>query len=518
MRDLRMAWAVVATLFALGLVVRSVEPLGLDQGFFACIAQAIHRGALPYRDIWDSKPPGAFYAYAATFALPGPLPMRLWIVEGVVLFTAAVMAAWMAARWWGRAAAPVAAASIVLGMWAPELGGYWARGQAEELMAIPMLVAAFCAHRAREDDRWAFASGLAIGACATLKVPAMVVGAGFVLGLFLRTTTRLAARRSALLVLGALVFPALVVGYFAAHHALGDLVDGAIRYNLGYASLSPHPDLVREAIATPIRALPALAVLAATWFVRAPAERRDEVRWLGTWLAAAFVVVLSQRQLAGYHFLVIVPPLALAAAAAVPILVDGFAAADGVERAIARGASIVAALLFGWMLLTTVRAYAEDAAYLAGRIDRPTYLARFQTGSAPASVQEQLARHLRRDARDDDALLVWGFAPGLYAETGLRPATRFPFHKLMLVDVPLSRSLPGLELRRRDLIARVEGERPRFIVVGTHDQSQYEPTDSLAELGAFPELARIVAADYTLDAKIGPFLAYRRTSAPEGPR
>ena len=57
----QIAFAGALTILALAVlamhVVRLPEPLGIDQGLFACFARWVPRGWLPYRDIFDSKPP-----------------------------------------------------------------------------------------------------------------------------------------------------------------------------------------------------------------------------------------------------------------------------------------------------------------------------------------------------------------------------------------------------------------------------------------------------------------------------
>src|ERR1043166_2581740 len=43
-------------------------PFGRDQGVFAYAGRVILRGGWPYRDVWDLKPPGIYYTYAAMLA------------------------------------------------------------------------------------------------------------------------------------------------------------------------------------------------------------------------------------------------------------------------------------------------------------------------------------------------------------------------------------------------------------------------------------------------------------------
>jgi hypothetical protein len=62
----------LALLAVVGLAVKAPEfvtPMGQDQGLYNAVAQQIVHGAVPYRDAWDPKPPGVFYAHAAVLSV-----------------------------------------------------------------------------------------------------------------------------------------------------------------------------------------------------------------------------------------------------------------------------------------------------------------------------------------------------------------------------------------------------------------------------------------------------------------
>ena len=89
-----------------------------------------------------------------------------------------------------------------------------------------------------------------------------------------------------------------------------------------------------------------------------------------------------------------------------------------------------------------------------------------------------------------ETILVWGFAPAVYALAGLPPATPYAFHQTLLVDgSALSQRWPSASTRRAALLERLQGEPPRFAVVVNGDRSALEPRDSRAELADFPALA-----------------------------
>ena len=59
----------IPALAALLLLPSLFYPFARDQGVFAYAGQVILRGGWPYRDVWDLKPPGVYFSYAAMLAL-----------------------------------------------------------------------------------------------------------------------------------------------------------------------------------------------------------------------------------------------------------------------------------------------------------------------------------------------------------------------------------------------------------------------------------------------------------------
>ena len=107
-------------------------------------------------------------------------------------------------------------------------------------------------------------------------------------------------------------------------------------------------------------------------------------------------------------------------------------------------------------------------------------------------------------------MFVWGLSPGIYALADRHPTTRYPFHKLLYTEAPLSRMIPGLEARRAELLARLDRDPPLFVLVGRNDGNAFDPLDSYRSLQRFTALDDRVRRDYALTNQIGRFLVYRR--------
>ena len=67
----------MAVLAALALLAATtfMTPVSNDAGAYLAVADAILAGKLPYRDLFDHKPPGIYYLFAAVLAAPNA---RCW--------------------------------------------------------------------------------------------------------------------------------------------------------------------------------------------------------------------------------------------------------------------------------------------------------------------------------------------------------------------------------------------------------------------------------------------------------
>ncbi len=232
---------------------------------------------------------------------------------------------------------------------------------------------------------------------------------------------------------------------------------------------------------------------------------------------------ILQRQLAGYQYMLAVPGLAFAGSFGVVDTARSLCDAPwrrGLGWHLCSAAALVAlATLLVRDAATWWRAYSPDLSHLEGRLARSDYLHAIQVGRYSTTDEEQAASWLREHTAPADGILVWGLSPGEYALADRHPVTRFPFHKILLTDAPLSRMWPGLSQRREAFMAQIEREQPAYILVGRGDQNGFEPLDSQTSLMRFRELRQFVQGGYETETTIGHFVVLRRlqpsTSLPQ---
>ena len=307
----------IVACFAIGLgwlaLVRSVEPLALDQGLFACFGRFVPRGMLPYRDLFDSKPPLFLYLHVLAGRFGSEPATALWRFETLWLAATAAVA-FVLARRWGRWAGLGAAALVWLALWSPSWGGYWSRAQAEELLAMPMMGAIAAALAARREARAALGAGALVGMVGLIKVPGMAVGAACLCAWYESGL----ARRAALMIAGLALPWALAFLWFGLHHSVGAFWESVFVYQGHWAAFiaPPWSRVVGDFVRTLFVEAPGLLALAVAGVVVSWRRDRAEALCLGVWIVATAIAVMLQRQLAEYHYLLVVPALAIAAARA----------------------------------------------------------------------------------------------------------------------------------------------------------------------------------------------------------
>ena len=498
--------------YAFAVWVRAVEPLGLDQGLFALFGRLVPEGWLPYRDLWDSKPPLVLYTYPLAFALFGERVAALWWFEGAWLGLTALGAGVMASRLWGRWAGIAAAFFLVAGMWAPGWGGYWARAQAELFLALPLLGAAWFAWLGRERADAPFWCGVLTGIASLYKVPAAFLLAAWP-GVWVGSPKDGPWwKKLGGMLLGAVAPWLVVVLYFKLRGGLAEMLAAVFTYNTVYADMIARgtslPAAALGALSELVRSIPALTIAGAIGLVELVVRRRAEALWLIPWVVATLVALVLQRQLAGYHFLLVVPGLALAAAYG--IVTVGLAIRNGGgARILGLGALVV---LLGLALPQVGRwqtAYGPDLELRRGRLSPDAYLARFDSGG-PFSPAAELAaaRIVDGASASRQRLLVWGLSPGIYFHAERTPATPFAFHHVLLTDSPLSAHFGDLSARRARLIEDLRKDPPGVILVGTRDANGFEPEDSYTQMIRFPELRQLVERSYAEGPPVGRFRVY----------
>ncbi len=532
---------VIVTLLALPLLT---YPLGRDQGEFATIGRGLLDGRVPYRDLWNPKPPAVFYVYALAMQLFGRTAAALRLIDLLIV----PLICW--ALWWlGRRLA-----SGRTGLWGALIfpvfyfsETFWTLTQNDGIVLLPMVLAMVCAvHSANGNAGSAVGEGLkpslvnsglfaflagALGAYVIwYKYPfALFTALLPVVYYFTRKPAVGAKRRFAptrhdlyLVICFSAGMALILIGgvlYLMSIGAWDELVLSAkvtsqytaLTFNLNDFGGLLLPALGYRWAQWGLLALLALLGLIAGWRGRG---------WLVTllWLLAGLGMMLAQAKAYDYHWLPMLPPLALLAGMGIEgilakwfpaqpaSLVGGFSPFLRIRGKGAGGIGVVLAILL--LAILAFNTWGQAWPYLSGAEDQNAYYSRFVAGEFRADESQQVAAALRERVVPGDSLFIWGFRPEIYYLSGLNPATRFIF------QFPLVGSWYPPQWRE-EAVETLWAAMPPYALVLQIDYMPWvtgSKDDSNTLLQSYTEMNNWLIANYERETQIGNFFLWRRKS------
>ena len=491
------------------------QPPGADQALYAYVGQRLLHGDVPYRDAWDQKPPAIHAAYAAMLAV---WPHPSVVAAADLAITA--LTAWLlgAIAWsWGQGGARLVTAALYLLLANPaftRVGGVRIRAQCETF--IGLLVAASLAIVARRlstgrpggvTRRDAALAGACIGLAALFKYNAAVYALPLGVALAVAAWDRTRPLASSLsrfggsvawAAMGAALPVTLVIAGFAAAGALDDLYLATITYNLRYSgeTYAGAGHLLAYLLTFPVghARVDSLWMLggAGTAVLIVAARKRPELAVPAAWVVAACaaIAINGSRGLPQY-FVQAWPPLALSAGLAAGLVWPRLPAWGRMALVAAVVAAVPRVTQFDKMLAVTL----VDARRLAGQIDEQAYLARFGRADSgdkySALAVHDLARLLVQRTGPDDPVLVFGFSPGAYVQSGRRSSTRFFWSRPVIIGFESER--PGYGVG--GLLEDLDAAPPQLVALQARDWDPDGP-NSLDFFLAEPRLRAWLTSRY----------------------
>ena len=470
MRVGRVAVALVAAIAVAVLVPN--HPSGRvpaeDAGVFFYTAQRLLEGGMPYRDVWDHKPPGVYFVSALGLALGGTV--GVWLVQIAFLVAAAAVGHRVLSREFGPAPALVGSVAWLVAV--PRLFLEYGQAQFAEFFALPLQFGALLLYAPSLAIRRAVAIGL-LGGLAVLLKPTLA-GLWIAMVVVLLVTRRSAAPRPiAAIAAGGIVPVALVGAWALVRGALPDMVDQVLVYNSVYSSYSSAAERI-GAIAIGLRlTLPSgLALIAVASWIYLVAARR----WAPPLLAVALVAFPLELALSalgrGYHyyFLPWLPAMA--------VLVS-CAASELLSRVPVRAARLV--------LTVAVVLMCAQPALLVARLATLNDDGRIRAAAAYVAANTQ----------PGDTVLVWGSSTEILYLSGRRAPTRYVYQY-----GPLATRGYATVARVDELLADLERARPVMIIDGSAGGFVTPPLDAAGlrayvspdpQYAPLPELERVVS-------------------------
>lgn len=261
---------IVLTVFALANAMPSLQQIpDTDSAIFQYFGQRMREGQLPYRDIYDHKPPSIFYLEYLGLSLGGGSRWGIWALEVIAVGSAALLAYAALRRFIGSFAAWIASAGFLA-----NLTFVFEGGNLTEEYALPFQFAAIYLFLDMETRRRVglrpFLIGVALACASTLKQPL----AGPVIAIaILMLANRIQQRNWH----GLLDFVWLGLGFtlvwagwfawFAFKGILPEFWEAAFAYNFALSEISPlqRIDALFAALGFTLTSSPYYALAYAAW-------------------------------------------------------------------------------------------------------------------------------------------------------------------------------------------------------------------------------------------------------------
>jgi len=460
----RSAWFLFCSYFVLAFVIRLPvffdSVVDWDESIYLLVSDDVLRGYLPYDRVWDHKPPGIFYLFAAAQICFGSSVIAIRLLAVAATAVGGFLVQRLSRRAFGEGPSAYLAGVLYILLTAVNAG---LATNTEILFGAFTLLGYFLAWESLVTGRTktrCFLAGVAFGAGFSIKpvvafdLIAFAVWFGIVVALLGKPWRESAigyARAGAIILTG---FVATLVACVLPHLVAGKgslLYETVVIHNLTYASGSP--DVLQVAMGLravlvylgPLLCLAAMVVI----IVAKDVDRRIRVLGIGVivWFGLGVLSVVTQEKYFPHHFVQVAGPLSLAFAFFCRWLAERLDT-PGLSRRIAVG-SVFA--------LTVAAGPFEPLALEVKRFCHHVFTEKdVHYEDTPLKVAESILRESGPGA----SVYVFNDQCIIYHLVDTLPPTRFAFvlHLLREAD-----TIMGVD--RRSEFLRILSTRPEWIVV-----------------------------------------------------
>jgi 4-amino-4-deoxy-L-arabinose transferase-like glycosyltransferase len=217
-----------------------ISQLPPDSGFYAYYGKAILHGQIPYREIWDNKPPLGYYLNALALLVFGQTPWGVWWSSVIWMLGCLVLFFLVVKKLFGGITAWVASILFLVALMNPQL---FQGGNLMEVYAIApqigIIGVTYIFFTSYRKSWFALLAGLLTGCAFLIKQPTIGLGCSAILIMTISSINKWKIREALRIVLGfSLGFAGLVVFvslYWLWVGALGSYLDGA--FLQGFSSI-----------------------------------------------------------------------------------------------------------------------------------------------------------------------------------------------------------------------------------------------------------------------------------------
>jgi hypothetical protein len=501
------AWSITLAVVVLlhSLPVSPVyQYLEADSGVYAYVGSAILDGQLPYRDVWEHKPPIGFYLNALALLLFGHTPWAIWWLNVIWVSLTSIVFFLLSKKMMGTIPGSMASFLFAIATMQPEIFQGGNLMEVYGLLFQVLIIGALFYYFVTSRNRWVFITGILTSLAFLTKQTTIAVGVSSIFAIFIISLLRREFKQ-------ALLHPLLFAGgflapiFFAASYWLfngagNEFLDAVFLHSLSYVGV--RVSFLWSLKNTVLNIFPKLFIsrlyYIATgafilflfenyrWFLARLRRNRDatpkeispvELTMLGIFMALPVEVTfasLGARNF-GHYFLTLVPAGATIAAYII------WKAILGLQRTITARKrpslpsvawSILCLLLIYWFLnMTTLSA------------PNPSQLASITKIWGNQYEISEMERYIINSTEPDDRVLVWHIHTGVNFITQRKAAARVLFPMNLFIG----------DKKMFEFTDQMINNPPKLIVIQKPSSIGLpfvdEDLDEWCESGCMPEIA-----------------------------
>ena len=440
-------------------------PLERDEGEYAYIAQRVLQGEIPYRDIFNQKPPGVFLLYLLPVGLCGTSVAAIHLTAQLWTAGTAVFLFMLVRELVGLRSASLSLVFFGVLTVCPEWQALAAN--TEVFMLLPLIAATWCAWRGCNSTWgngggrpyvWWFLTGvLSMAACFFKQIAFTNVG---FLAVWIFITWRQIPQRSwrdlvaaaSWIAGGMLMMGCLVSLLFVALGAGRDYFDCVLWHNFRYAQQNGWSELCQnlsfEFVSQSVSfwGIWVLVLIALLDWRRG---QRQLTLFLTAWIIFSFAGAAVGFYFRPHYFVQLAPAFAMACGITLARLIQSLPGSlAGFQKALITILLTIVCLL-PWFVPNLDFWFRSDPAWKSRRL--------YSINPFPESAE--FAGHLRRLAKPDETVLIVGSEPQMLFLAERKSATRYIlFYPLMMV-------MPGVQQRQEEAYRDIRVAQPKVVIL-----------------------------------------------------